>query len=163
MFNSASLFHSQDFSFSFFLYLCLLIRILKGTWYAGVIRSHQLNKWCRFHVINAKTPIPLGQMDWALSEFLQMPQHKLSLSEGREGIWTISMLLSRWDLTSWAMQDEEAKRGERIEGFLLGWVCQTGRTMYTLALNYLALARTWEKAPQETDLMLLSWYFEICY
>lgn len=81
MFNSASLFRSQDFSFSFSLYLCPLICILKGAWYAGVIRSHQRNKWCHLQVINAKTLIALGQMGPALSELRQMsPAQTLSSS-----------------------------------------------------------------------------------
>lgn len=156
VFNSASFFHSQDFSLLFFfLYLCLLICILRGTWYAGVIRSHHFNKWCLLHVIKAKASIPLGQMDWALSELLQ-----------NSPVQTLSSWRQRRDMNHLrACFMGSAKGRGRIEGFHLGWVCQTGRNMCTPALKYLALAGTWvqRKAPQDTDTTLLSCYFKICY
>lgn len=125
MFNSASLLCSQDFSFSFPLYLCLLICIFKGTRYAGVIHSHQLNKWCHFHVINGKTLIPWGQMDQVLSELLQMSLAQTLPSWRQRRGCTISVLLSHLDLILWTVQDKGAEGGERSKGFLLGWVCQT--------------------------------------
>lgn len=153
-------------SFSFFLYLCLLICILKGTCYAGVIRSHQLNKWCCFHLINAKTLTPLGQMDWVLSELLQMsPAQTLSSRRQRRDMNHLCAFVPLGPDFAGCARWRSQRRVSNFEGFLLGWVCQTGRSMYTLALRYLAPAWTWaqRKAPQDTDVMLLSCYFKICY
>lgn len=136
MFNSASLLCSQDFSSSFPLYLCLLICIFKGTRYAGVIRSHQLNKWCHFHVINEKTLIPLGQMDQVLSELLQMSPAQAPFLKAEMGLCHLPAFVPLgpdfMDCARWRSR----RRGKE-------WGFSAGLSVPNTSPEVLALAWTW--------------------